>query len=193
VPKSHCRIDQARCRASGHEPIRPRVSTRGCPRQRTSMPGTRSSPNTGVAVSRAPSHAMDTAIASRRASRGISATGQVWPVHRRPCAQGAVRAESWIVSTMGSISDDPHGRRWSRILQVSARILVSARARATVLVAPREGLREGARRLIMTNHGTAVSDHLMHPGVRARGIDRERDVSLSRRDAGASERAGEQR
>ena len=110
VPNSHCRIDRARCRASKHESIRLRVSTRGCPRQRTSMPGTRSFPNTGVAVSRAPSDAMDTAIASRRASRGISATGQVWPVNGRPCAEGAVRREAWIVSTSGSIPDDPNDR-----------------------------------------------------------------------------------
>jgi hypothetical protein len=45
----------------------------------------------------------------------------------------------------------------------------------------------------MTNHDTAVSDHLMHLWVRSRAIDRERDVSLSRPDRGASERAGEQR
>ena len=45
----------------------------------------------------------------------------------------------------------------------------------------------------MTKHDTAVSDHRMHPWVRARAIDRERDVSLSRRDRGEDERAGEQR
>jgi hypothetical protein len=45
----------------------------------------------------------------------------------------------------------------------------------------------------MTKHGTAGSEHLAHPWVRARAIDRERDVSLSRRDRGAYERAGEQR
>jgi hypothetical protein len=45
----------------------------------------------------------------------------------------------------------------------------------------------------MTKHGTAVSDHVMHLWVRACAIDRGRDVSLSRRDRGAYERAGEQR
>jgi hypothetical protein len=44
----------------------------------------------------------------------------------------------------------------------------------------------------MTKHGTAVSK-LAHPWVRARAIDRERDVSLSRRDRGEYERAVEKR
>jgi hypothetical protein len=45
----------------------------------------------------------------------------------------------------------------------------------------------------MTKHGTAVSKQLAHPWVRARAIDRQRDVSLSRRDRGEYERAGEKR
>jgi hypothetical protein len=45
----------------------------------------------------------------------------------------------------------------------------------------------------MTKHGTAVSDHLAHPWVRARAIDRDRDVSLSRRHRGEHQRAGAKR
>jgi hypothetical protein len=45
----------------------------------------------------------------------------------------------------------------------------------------------------MTKHGTAVSDHLAHPWVRARAIVWERDMSRSRRDRGEYERAGGRR
>lgn len=45
----------------------------------------------------------------------------------------------------------------------------------------------------MTKHGTAVSDHLARPWVRARAIDRERDESLSRRHRDEYEHAGEKR